>query len=100
MVPARHALGALLLEQGHADESVDVFRKDLSIMPLNPWALRGMVDALRRRGTPHDQEEADLLARELAVRQRGTDYKIAAACACTIAAGAANPKTIGKCCQQ
>ena len=26
MVPTRHALGALLLEQGHIEEATDVFR--------------------------------------------------------------------------
>ena len=31
MQPARHALGALLLEQGHTDEAEAVFREDLGL---------------------------------------------------------------------
>src|SRR5262249_46177334 len=59
MQAARHALGALLLEQGRAAEAEIVYREDLGlggslpraqIHPDNLWALRGLLDCLDRRG--------------------------------------------------
>lgn len=49
MQPARHALGALLLEQGHAQKAEVVFREDLKLHPNNMWALHGLEEALRRQ---------------------------------------------------
>src|SRR5262249_4570210 len=57
--PVRHALGALLLEQGRVAEAEAVYREDLGfggslpraqIHPDNVWALRGLLDCLERRG--------------------------------------------------
>lgn len=50
MQPARHALGALLLEQGHYEEAEQVFREDLKRHPKNLWALQGLQDALEKLG--------------------------------------------------
>ena len=59
MQPIRHALGALLLEQGRAAEAEAAYREDLGlggrlpraqIHPDNLWALRGLLDCLERRG--------------------------------------------------
>ena len=59
MQPVRHALGALLLEQGRAAEAEVVYREDLGlggalpraqIHPDNLWALRGLLDCLKRHG--------------------------------------------------
>src|SRR6202023_2521432 len=59
MQPIRHALGALLLEQGRVAEAEAVYREDLGlggtlpraqIHPDNLWALRGLLDCLKRRG--------------------------------------------------
>jgi hypothetical protein len=46
MQPPRHALGALLLEQVHLDETAAVYRADLglddtSVRPDNVWSLHG-----------------------------------------------------------
>ena len=48
--PARHALGALLLEQGRMAEAEIVYRQDLALHPHNGWALHGLEEALRRQG--------------------------------------------------
>jgi len=48
MQPFRHALGGLLLEQGHAEEAAQVFRKDLVFHPKNPWALVGLIQCLKQ----------------------------------------------------
>ncbi len=59
MQPVRHALGALLLEQGHVDEAEAAYRADLGlggdlpraqVHPDNVWSLRGLADCLERRG--------------------------------------------------
>lgn len=72
MQPTRHALGALLLEQGHVDEAEAVYRADLGlggnltraqIHPDNIWALRGLMDCLKARG-------ADITAEARLIRQR------------------------------
>lgn len=59
MHPPRHALAALLLDQGHAREAEQVYRDDLGLSgtvqrcaqhPDNVWLLHGLVECLRRRG--------------------------------------------------
>ena len=57
MHPPRHALGALLLEQGHVEEAEAVYRADLgfddtlsrpSQHPDNVWSLHGYVECLEK----------------------------------------------------
>jgi hypothetical protein len=45
MTPVRHALGALLLEQGRVAEAAQAYREDLAPgrHPENVWALHGLV---------------------------------------------------------
>ncbi|MCB0072677.1 MAG: hypothetical protein KDE20_14505, partial [Caldilineaceae bacterium] len=59
MMPTRHALGALLLEQGHVAEAEAVYRADLGLdgsiprpmqHPDNVWALHGYVACLEQLG--------------------------------------------------
>lgn len=59
MQPTRHALGALLLEQGRYDEAEAVYRADLGLdatlsracqHPGNVWSLHGLHECLSRRG--------------------------------------------------
>jgi len=59
MQPARHALGALLLEQGQYEEAEAVYRADLGLdatlsracqHPRNVWSLHGLRECLTRRG--------------------------------------------------
>lgn len=49
MQPIRHALGGLLSEQGQIAEAEDVFRRDLELHPLNPWALVGLISVLKKK---------------------------------------------------
>ena len=49
MQPPRHALGALLLEQGHVSEAAEVFTADLAAHPGgNIWALHGLSECKER----------------------------------------------------
>ena len=42
MQPPHHELGALLLEQGYIDDSIEIYLKDLNIYPDNIWSLIGL----------------------------------------------------------
>jgi tetratricopeptide (TPR) repeat protein len=57
MHPPRHALGALLLEQGHVGKAEQAYRADLGIdeilarplqHPNNVWSLHGYLECLQR----------------------------------------------------
>lgn len=59
MQPTRHALGALLLEQGQLEEAEAVYRADLGLdatlsracqHPGNVWSLHGLHECLTKRG--------------------------------------------------
>ncbi len=50
MMPSRHALGALLLEQGKLAAAEQCYREDLARYPHNGWALHGLAECLERRG--------------------------------------------------
>jgi len=56
MMPVRHALGALLLEQGRVADAEAVYREDLKLHPDNGWALTGLAECQRRSGK--DKEAA------------------------------------------
>ena len=88
MHPPRHALAALLAEQGHFDEAEDVYRTDLGLNgklqrcaqhPGNVWALHGLVECLRRRG---EVDELPVLEAKLATALTKTDVPITSSCLC------------------
>jgi len=92
MQPVRHALGALLLEQGHTDEAEMVFREDLglggqlaraTVHPDNVWALKGLHDCLKARG---ETVEIVQVRQRLDLAQARSDGPIAASCFCAQAA--------------
>ncbi|ANP35061.1 hypothetical protein JL2886_00125 [Phaeobacter gallaeciensis] len=87
MQPTRHALGALLLEQGHVAEAEAVYRADLgldgtlsraSIHPDNVWSLKGLHDCLAARG---ETVEIDHIRQKLDLAQARSDG-IMASCGC------------------
>ena len=88
MQPPRHALGALLLEQGHLAEAEAVYRSDLGYdgklarayqHPDNVWSLHGLHECLTRRG---DTVEAPLIKARLELAQARTEVPIRASCLC------------------
>ncbi len=88
MQPPRHALGALLLEQGHLAEAEAVYRSDLGYdgklarayqHPENVWSLHGLHECLTRRG---DRIEAPLVKARLDLAQARTEVPIRASCLC------------------
>ncbi len=90
MQPARHALGALLLEQGHVDEAEQVYRDDLGLSDTlvstsqhhdNLWSLHGLVECLERRG---QTAEAKIMRARLNLAKARADVPINASCACRL----------------
>ncbi|WP_112322043.1 hypothetical protein [Oceanibium sediminis] len=88
MHPPRHALGALLAEQGHLAEAEAVYRADLGLSdevarcvqhPDNIWALKGLLECLTERGA---NTEAALVAQKLKIAQARADIPVTAACCC------------------
>ena len=88
MHPPRHALAALLSEQGHYDEAEQIYRDDLGLSgkiqrcaqhPDNVWALHGLVECLQRR---NDRVELPALQAKLARAMKLTDVPITSSCMC------------------
>lgn len=88
MQPTRHALGALLLEQGHVEDSVAVYRADLGLdktlsracqHPDNVWSLMGYHECLQRLGK---DEEANIIGQRLALAKARTDTDVKSSCFC------------------
>jgi tetratricopeptide (TPR) repeat protein len=88
MQPARHALGALLLEQGHLAEAEAVYRSDLGFdsklsracqHPENVWSLHGLHECLTRRG---DTVEAPFIKSRLDLALARAEMPVRASCLC------------------
>lgn len=48
--PARHNLGAVLLEAGQPKAAEQVYRRDLEVFPNNGWSLIGLAQSLEAQG--------------------------------------------------
>jgi len=90
MQPTRHALGALLLEQGRGAEAEAVYREDLGlagtltraqIHPDNVWALRGLMECLTARGAAATTE-ARLIRQRLDLAMARADLPVDVSCFC------------------
>ena len=90
MQPARHALGALLLEQGHVDEARQVYLDDLGLSDTlvstsqhmdNLWSLHGLVECLERL---EDFDAAKNMRARLNLAKARADVPINASCACRL----------------
>ncbi|KAH6605285.1 tpr domain [Trichoderma cornu-damae] len=90
MQPARHAYGALLLEQGHASEALGIYSADLGIdeslprvhrHPNNVWALHGYHECLVKLGRTEEAKEVEgPLKKAMAV----ADVPITSSCFCRL----------------
>ena len=90
MQPTRHALGALLLEQGEAEEAEAIYRADLGLddslrrpcqHPDNVWSLHGLHECLSRRG---ESVERRHVRRRLDRAMARADVNIRASCYCRL----------------
>ena len=90
MQPTRHALGALLMEQGRLAEAEAVYRADLGLdgqlrracwHPDNVWSLHGLHECLTRRG---ETVEANHIKQRLDVAVARADVPIESSCYCRL----------------
>jgi tetratricopeptide (TPR) repeat protein len=79
MVPARHALGALLLEAGRVAEAKEVYEADLKRHPENGWALHGLAECHQRLGNANLAAETRSRYRRAWTR---ADIDLTASCFC------------------
>jgi tetratricopeptide (TPR) repeat protein len=88
MQPTRHAIGALLLEQGQYEEAEKVYRADLGLdatlsracqHPANVWSLHGLHECLTRRG---ETAEAAHIKLQLDKATARTEVPVKASCFC------------------
>ena len=88
MQPTRHALGALLLEQGEVESAAAVYAADLGLdatlaracqHPNNVWSLHGYHECLLRLGRT---DEAAQLKPQLDRALAAADVQITSSCAC------------------
>jgi tetratricopeptide (TPR) repeat protein len=93
MQPARHALGALLLEQGRVEEAERIYRADLGLdktlsrswqHPENVWSLHGYVECLQRQ---NKDAEAAAIQPRLGLALARADVAINASCYCRLEHG-------------
>ena len=90
MQPTRHALGALLLEQGRIAEAEQIYRDDLGLNstlsrasqhPDNVWSLHGYVECLHKL---HKHHEAMQMEKRLEQAKAWADVPIKASCYCRL----------------
>ena len=90
MQPARHAYGALLLEQGLVSEAEAVYRADLGLdrtlaracqHPRNVWSLVGYHECLVRLGK---HEQAGIIEQQLTIAAAYADVPIESSCFCRV----------------
>ena len=79
MMPSRHVLGALLLEQGRAAEAEVVYHEDLNQYKNNMWSLLGLCQALKQQGKVEETKVTQDLFQKASVR---ADVNIQASCLC------------------
>jgi len=97
MQPARHALGALLLEQNRVEEAAQVYRADLGLddegtlaRPCqhrnNVWSLHGYFECLGRLPDENDRKrregERKVIGQMLQLALSTADVKIKSSCFC------------------
>lgn len=88
MQPARHAYGALLLEQNHVEQALEVYEADLGISDVLPralrhennvWALQGAHECLLKLGR---SSEANDIKAKLSVALGLADVPVISSCFC------------------
>ncbi|CRG83831.1 hypothetical protein PISL3812_01187 [Talaromyces islandicus] len=90
MVPARHAYGALSLEQGLVEQAAAAYAEDLGLLenlvrahqhPRNVWALHGYHECLVRLGR---NAEAVIIKSLLTFAKAEADVPISSSCFCRL----------------
>lgn len=80
MMPVRHSLGALLIDQGRFKEAENVYRKDLEIHKNNGWALKGLAMCQHLTNQHDEAAKTDELFKTAWAR---SDITLKASCFCS-----------------
>jgi tetratricopeptide (TPR) repeat protein len=100
MQPARHAYGALLLDQGRVEDAEAVYRADLGLdhtlaracqHPGNVWSLHGYHECLTRLGK---YEQAGIIQQQLKITGAYADVPISSSCFCRLTSAPAGPAAL------
>jgi tetratricopeptide (TPR) repeat protein len=92
MQPVRHALSALLLEQGYSEEAEKLYLEDLGFSDSHPrrkarinnvWSLHGLYECFMRNGK---EEKAKSIRIQRDIAMASSDVPIKASCFCRLSA--------------
>jgi hypothetical protein len=79
ILPARHSLGAALMQERRFAEAEQVYRDDLVRLPENGWALFGLVQSLHRQGKEEEAAATDARFQKIWSK---ADVQIKSSCLC------------------
>jgi tetratricopeptide (TPR) repeat protein len=79
ILPARHSLGATLMQERRFAEAEQVYRDDLARLPENGWALFGLAQSLHREGKEEEAAATDARFRKIWPK---ADVQITSSCLC------------------
>jgi tetratricopeptide (TPR) repeat protein len=77
-LPARHTLGAILVDARRYEEAEKIYRADLAEWPENGWSLFGLAKCLRARGAA----EAEEVEKRFQKAWSKSDTNIGSSCLC------------------
>jgi tetratricopeptide (TPR) repeat protein len=80
LIPVRHSLGAVLMNNGRFAEAEQVYRDDLARLPDNGWSLYGLSESLRMQHKAAKESEATRMKfKQVWAR---ADTEISSSCLC------------------
>jgi len=80
LIPIRHSLGAVLMNNSRYAEAEEVYRQDLKKLPGNGWSLYGLAESLRAQ--EKNAEEAKAAQAKFNKLWAKADTKITSSCFC------------------
>jgi tetratricopeptide (TPR) repeat protein len=80
LIPIRHSLGAVLMNNSRFAEAEEVYRQDLKKLPGNGWSLYGLAESLRAQ--KKNAEEAKAAQAKFNKLWAKADTKITSSCFC------------------
>jgi tetratricopeptide (TPR) repeat protein len=79
ILPARHSLGAALMQERRFAEAEQVYRDDLARLPENGWSLFGLAQSLHRQGKKEEAAATDVRFQKIWSK---ADVRIKSSCLC------------------
>jgi tetratricopeptide (TPR) repeat protein len=79
ILPARHSLGAALMQERRFAEAEQVYRDDLARLPENGWSLFGLAQSLHRQGKEEEAVATDARFHKIWSK---ADVQIKSSCLC------------------